>query len=97
MAIATAIALAIPNLSTAQHTAALGDLMTAFVQPRHIKLGRSVSTGTNRTGHMPHMRSISCAKRSPMSTKSCRKYRDLSIPDMITGAGYSWNCYGQLG
>ena len=31
----------VPSLATAQrqHPAALGDLMTAFVQPRHIKLG----------------------------------------------------------
>ena len=39
VAIAVAAALAAPSLATAQHRAALGDLMTAFVQPRHIKLG----------------------------------------------------------
>ena len=41
VAIAVATALAVPTLAAAQrqHTAALGDLMTAFVQPRHIKLG----------------------------------------------------------
>jgi len=39
VAIAVAAALAVPSLATAQHSAALGDLMTAFVQPRHIKLG----------------------------------------------------------
>jgi|HubBroStandDraft_6_1064221.scaffolds.fasta_scaffold201977_1 hypothetical protein len=32
-------ALTMPSFVTAQHTAALGDLMTALVQPRHIKLG----------------------------------------------------------
>jgi hypothetical protein len=31
----------VPSLATAQqpHPRAIGDLMTAFVQPRHIKLG----------------------------------------------------------
>jgi hypothetical protein len=41
VAIAIATTLAAPTLAAAQrqHAAALGDLMTAFVQPRHIKLG----------------------------------------------------------
>jgi len=39
VAIAAAATLAVPSLATAQHPAALGDLMTAVVQPRHIKLG----------------------------------------------------------
>ena len=41
VAIALAATLGVPSLATAQrqHPAALGDLMTAFVQPRHIKLG----------------------------------------------------------
>ena len=45
--IAVAAALAVPIPATAQqpHAAALGDLMTAFVQPRHIKLGLA---GTER-------------------------------------------------
>jgi hypothetical protein len=37
--IAAAAMLMMPSFATAQHAAALGDLMTAFVQPRHIKLG----------------------------------------------------------
>ena len=41
VAIALAATLGVPSLATAQrqHPAAFGDLMTAFVQPRHIKLG----------------------------------------------------------
>jgi len=40
-AAAVAGTLIVPNLATAQqpHRAAVGDLMTALVQPRHIKLG----------------------------------------------------------
>jgi len=37
--IAVAAALVAPSLANAQHPAAVGDLMTAFVQPRHVKLG----------------------------------------------------------
>jgi hypothetical protein len=41
VSIAVTTALAVPTLAYGQreHAAALGDLMTAFVQPRHIKLG----------------------------------------------------------
>jgi hypothetical protein len=39
VAIAVTAALAVPSLATAQHAAALGNLMTAFILPRHIKLG----------------------------------------------------------
>ena len=38
-AIAVVAALGAASPANAQHPTALGDLMTAFVQPRHIKLG----------------------------------------------------------
>jgi hypothetical protein len=44
VAIAAAAALAAPSLAAAQHRAAPGHLMTAFVPPRHIKLGLAVLT-----------------------------------------------------
>ena len=69
--IAVAAALAVPIPATAQqpHAAALGDLMTAFVQPRHIKLGLA---GTERNWPYAAYESISCVKPSPTSPRSCR-------------------------
>ena len=69
--IAVTTALAVPTLAAAQrqHTAALGDLMTAFVQPRHIKLGLA---GKRRIGSMPPTSSISYAKPSLTSPRSCQ-------------------------
>ena len=81
MAIATAIAFAIPNLSTAQHTAALGDLMTAFVQPRHIKLGLA---GSEQNWPYAAYELDQLRETFADLAQILPKYRDLSIPDLIT-------------
>ena len=84
VAIAVASALAVPSLATAQqrrHLAALGDLMTAFVQPRHIKLG--LAGGEQNWPYaayeLDQLRETFADVADVMP-----KYRDLSIPDLIT-------------
>ena len=84
--IATAIlagALIGPSLATAQqpHPAAVGDLMTALVQPRHIKLGLAGSEQ-----NCPYAAYELDQLRETLAdlTEILPKYRDLSIPDMIT-------------
>ena len=81
VAIAVAATFAVPNLAIAQHRAALGDLMTAFVQPRHIKLGLAGSEQNwpYATYELDQLRETftDLAEILP-------KYRDLSIPDLIT-------------
>ena len=83
VAIAAASALAVPSLATAQqpHLAALGDLMTAFVQPRHIKLG--LAGGEQNWPYaayeLDQLRETFADVADIMP-----KYRDLSIPDLIT-------------
>jgi hypothetical protein len=83
VAIAVAAALAMPSLATAQqqHLAALGDLMTAFVQPRHIKLGLAGSEQNwpYAAYELDQLRETFADVADIMP-----KYRDLSIPDMIT-------------
>jgi len=82
VAIAVAAALAVPSLSTAQqhHAAALGDLMTAFVQPRHIKLGLAGSeqNWSYAAYELDQLRETFADVADIMP-----KYRDLSIPDLI--------------
>ena len=80
VAIAVAAALAVPSLATAQHRAALGDLMTAFVQPRHIKLGLAGSeqNWTYAAYELDQLRATFADVAELMP-----KYRDLSIPDMM--------------
>jgi hypothetical protein len=82
VAIAVAAALAMPSLATAQqHLAALGDLMTAFVQPRHIKLGLA-----GREQNWPYAAYELDQLRETFADIAgiMPKYRDLSIPDIIT-------------
>ena len=80
--IAVAAALAVPSLATAQrqHAAALGDLMTAFVQPRHIKIGLA---GAER--NWPYAAyELDQLRETPDVAEILPNYRDLSIPDTIT-------------
>jgi hypothetical protein len=79
--IAVAAALCVPSVAIAQHPAALGDLMTAFVQPRHIKLGLA---GQER--NWPYAAYELGQLRETLTdlAEILPKYRDLSIPDMIT-------------
>jgi hypothetical protein len=83
VAIAAAAALAVPGLATAQqhHAAALGDLMTAFVQPRHIKLGVA-----GKEQNWPYAAYELDQLRETFAdvAEIMPKYRDLSIPDLIT-------------
>ena len=80
--IAVAAALAVPGLAAAQqHAAALGDLMTAFVQPRHIKLGLA---GTERNWPYAAYELNQLRETLADVAEILPKYRDLSIPDMIT-------------
>jgi hypothetical protein len=80
-AIAAAATLAVPSLATAQHPAALGDLMTAFVQPRHIKLGLAANeqNWTYTAYELDQLRETFADLAQILP-----KYRDLSIPDLIT-------------
>ena len=74
--------LAVPSLGTARqpHVAAMGDLMTAFVQPRHIKLGLAgmAQNWTYAGYELDQLRETFADVAEIMP-----KYRDLSIPDMI--------------
>ena len=82
VAIAVATALAVPTLAAAQrqHAAALGDLMTAFVQPRHIKLGLA---GKERNWLYAAYELDQLRETLADVAEILPKYRDLSIPDMI--------------
>jgi hypothetical protein len=81
VAIAVTAALCVPSLAIAQHAAALGDLMTAFVQPRHIKLGLA-----GKEQNWPYAAYELDQLRETLTdvAEILPKYRDLSIPDMIT-------------
>ncbi len=83
VAIAVAAALAVPGLATAQqhHAAALGDLMTAFVQPRHIKLGVA---GSEQNWPYAAYELDQLRETFADVAEIMPKYRDLSIPDLIT-------------
>jgi hypothetical protein len=74
---------AAPSLGTAQqpHPAAMGDLMTAFVQPRHIKLGLA---GSRRNWAYAAYELYELQETFADVAAIMPKYRDLSIPDMIT-------------
>jgi hypothetical protein len=78
--LAVSTALAAPRPATAQHPAALGDLITAFVQPRHIKLGVA---GTQQ--NWPYAAYELDQLRATFAdvAEILPKYRDLSISDMI--------------
>jgi hypothetical protein len=81
VAIAVAAALCMPSLAIAQHAAALGDLMTAFVQPRHTKLGLA---GAERNWPYAAYELDQLGETLRDVAEILPKYRDLSIPDMIT-------------
>jgi len=82
LAISVTATLAVPELAAAQrqHPAALGDLMTAFVQSRHIKLGLagSAQNWLYAAYELDQLRETlaDIAEILP-------KHRDLSIPDMV--------------
>src|SRR5262249_31741054 len=81
---ATAIAALIgPSLATAQqpHPAAVGDLMTALVQPRHIKLGLA---GNEQNWPYAAYELEQLRDTFADLAEILPKYRDLSIPDMMT-------------
>ena len=80
--IVVAAALAVPTLAFAQRqdAAALGDLMTAFVQPRHIKLGLA---GNERNWLYAAYELDQLRETLADIAEILPKYRDLSIPDMI--------------
>ena len=81
-AAAVAGALIGPSLATARqpHPAAVGDLMTALVQPRHIKLGLAGSEQ-----NWPYAAYELDQLRETFSdlAEILPKYRDLSIPELI--------------
>ena len=83
VAIALAAMVGVPSLAAAQrqHAAALGDLMTAFVQPRHIKLGLA---GKERNWLYAAYELDQLRETLADIAEILPKYRDLSIPDMIT-------------
>lgn len=72
-----------PNFGAAaeQHPAGLGDLMTAFIQPRHIKIGLA-----GNEQNWPYARYELDEMRETFAdvAEIMPKYRDLSIPDMIS-------------
>ena len=78
---AVAAALVLPSLATAQHPAALGNLMTAFVQPRHIKLGLA---GNEQNWPYAAYELDQLRETFKDLAEILPKYGDLSIPDMIT-------------
>jgi hypothetical protein len=83
VAMAVAGALVVPRLATAQqpHPAAVGDLMTALVQPRHIKLGLA---GSEQNWAYAAYELDQLRETFADLADILPKYRDLSIPDMIT-------------
>jgi hypothetical protein len=80
-AIAVTAALAVPSLAVAQHPAALGNLMTAFIQPRHIKLGLA---GNEQNWPYAAYELDQLRETFADIGEILPKYRDLSIPDLIT-------------
>ena len=72
-----------PGLVTAQepHPAAVGDLMTAFVQPRHIKLGLA---GSEQNWAYAAYELDQLRETFADLAEILPRYRDLSIPDLIT-------------
>jgi hypothetical protein len=81
-AIAVLAALGVTSPASAQqHPAALGDLMTALVQPRHIKLGLA---GNEQNWLYAAYELDQLRATFDDVAEILPKYRDLSIPDMIT-------------
>jgi hypothetical protein len=63
-----------------EHPAGLGDLMTAFVQPRHIKLGLA---GNEQNWAYAAFELGELRETFVDVAEVMPRYRDLSIPDMI--------------
>ena len=83
VAIAVVAALAAPSLATAQQPAfhpGLGDLMTAFVQPRHTKLGLA---GNDKNWLYAAYELSELREAFDDVAEIVPKYRDLSVPDLI--------------
>jgi hypothetical protein len=82
-AAAVAGALIGPSRVAAQqpHPAAVGDLMTALVQPRHIKLGYA---GSEQNWPYAAYELDQLRETLKDLAEVLPKYRDRSIPDMIT-------------
>ena len=79
IAVFVALEMAVPAHAQ-QHPAALGDLMTAFVQPRHIKLGLA---GSERNWSYAAYELDQLRATFADVAEVMPKYRDLSIPDMM--------------
>jgi hypothetical protein len=79
IAVFAALEMAAPA-NAQQHPAALGDLMTALVQPRHIKLGLA---GSERNWSYAAYELDQLRATFADVAEVMPKYRDLSIPDMI--------------
>jgi len=82
VAIATAAAFAAPGLASAQPAfrPGLGDLMTAFVQPRHVKLGLA---GNAKNWPYAAYELDELREAFDDVAATVPKYRDLSVPDLI--------------
>jgi len=80
-AIAVVAVLGAASPANAQRSAALGDLMTAFVQPRHIKLGLA---GSEQNWSYAAYKLDQLRETLADIAEILAKYRDLSIPDLIT-------------
>jgi hypothetical protein len=79
IAVLAALEMAAPA-NAQQHTAGLGDLMTAFVQPRHIKLGLA---GSERNWSYAAYELDQLRATFADVAEIMPKHRDLSIPDMM--------------
>ena len=79
---AAALALGVASPARAQqHPAALGDLMTALIQPRHIKFGLA---GSEQNWPYATYELYQLRETFADVAEILPKYRDLSIPEMIT-------------
>jgi hypothetical protein len=76
----------LPSLATAQqpHPAAVGDLMTALVRPRHIKLGLA---GNEQNWPYAAYELDQLRETFADLAEILPKYRDSSIPDLIRSTG----------
>ena len=86
IAIAAAAALALPSVATAQapaFRAGLGDLMTAFVQPRHTKLGLA---GMEQNWPYAAYELNELRGAFDKVAEMVPTYRNFSIPDLITAS-----------
>ena len=83
VAIAVAAALVAPSPTAAQQPAlhpGLGDLMTAFVQPRHTKLGLA---GNEKNWPYAGYELNELREAFDDVAAIVPKYRDMSVPDLI--------------